>query len=85
MEFLPSVLRRHFAGKPVLSSRNVACFLWLLLDLATGYLPIPALPSLRPVKSLKNETIKVKKSVKKQGQTASYLHGSRMRRLPSLK
>ena len=27
MEFLRSFLRRHFAGKPVVSSRNVACFL----------------------------------------------------------
>ena len=27
MEFLPSFLRRHFAGKVVVASRNVGCFL----------------------------------------------------------
>ena len=29
MEFLRSFLRRHFAGKPVVASRNVGCFLRL--------------------------------------------------------
>ena len=29
MEFLPSFLRRHFAVKPVMESRNVGCFLRL--------------------------------------------------------
>ena len=29
MEFLRSFLRRHFAGKPVVASRNGACFLGL--------------------------------------------------------
>ena len=29
MEFLSSFLRRHFAGKPVVASRNVGCFLRL--------------------------------------------------------
>ena len=27
MEVLGSLLRRHFAGKPVVASRNVGCFL----------------------------------------------------------
>ena len=27
MEFLRSFLRRHFAGKPVVTLRNVVCFL----------------------------------------------------------
>ena len=31
MEFLRSFLRRHFAGKPVVASRNVGCFLRLPL------------------------------------------------------
>ena len=31
MEFLRSFLRRHFVGKPFLASRNVVCFLRLLL------------------------------------------------------
>ena len=30
MEFLRSFLRRHFAGKPLVASRNVGCFLRLL-------------------------------------------------------
>ena len=30
MEFLCSFLRRHFAGKPVVASRNVGCFLRLV-------------------------------------------------------
>ena len=85
MEFLRSVLRRHFAGKPVLSSRNVGCFLRLLVDLATGNLPIPALPSLTSVKSLKKtERTKVKRGAKK-GQIASHLQGTRMLSLSSLK
>ena len=29
MEFLRLFLRRHFAWKPVVASRNVGCFLWL--------------------------------------------------------
>ena len=29
MEFVRSFLRRHFAGKPVVASRNVSCFLRL--------------------------------------------------------
>ena len=29
MEFLRSSLRRHFAGKPVVTSRNFGCFLML--------------------------------------------------------
>ena len=29
VEFLHSFLKRHFAGKPVVASRNVNCFLWL--------------------------------------------------------
>ena len=29
MEFLRSFLRRHLAGKPVVASQNVGCFLWL--------------------------------------------------------
>ena len=32
MEFLRSLLRRHFAGKPLVASRNVVCFLRLDLD-----------------------------------------------------
>ena len=35
MEFLHSFLRRHFAGKPVVTSRNVGCFLGLLRNEAT--------------------------------------------------
>ena len=31
MEFLCSFLRRHFAGKPVVASQNVGCFLRLVL------------------------------------------------------
>ena len=31
MEFLRSFLRRHFAGKPLRASRNVVCFLRLVL------------------------------------------------------
>ena len=30
MEFLRSFLRLHFAGKPLVASRNVGCFLRLL-------------------------------------------------------
>ena len=36
MEFLRSFLRRHFVGKPFLASRNVVCFLRLLL-IATNF------------------------------------------------
>ena len=34
MEFLRLFLRRHFAGKPVLGSRNVGCFLRLVFHAA---------------------------------------------------
>ena len=33
MEFLRSFLRRHFAGKLVVASRNVGCFLRLYINL----------------------------------------------------
>ena len=35
MEFLHSFLRRHLAGKPVVASPNVGCFLRLVF--LTGY------------------------------------------------
>ena len=38
MEFLRSFLRRHFAGKPVVASRNVGCFLRLLKLAVSGNL-----------------------------------------------
>ena len=34
MDFLRLFLRRHFAGKPVLGSRNVGCFLRLVFHAA---------------------------------------------------
>ena len=40
MEFLRSFLRRHFAGKPVVASRNVVCFLWLKFFNAMRYVLI---------------------------------------------
>ena len=33
LEFLRSFLRRNFAGKPVVTSRNVGCFLMVTLKL----------------------------------------------------
>ena len=36
MEFLRSFLRGHFAGKPVLASCNVGCFLRLVFDTLQG-------------------------------------------------
>ena len=44
MEFLRSFLRRHFAGKPEVSSRNVGCF--LQLDFMTTLNEKPLLISL---------------------------------------
>ena len=42
MEFLYSFLRRHFAGKPVVASRNVGCFLRLLFQLLKIHIkPVP--------------------------------------------
>ena len=42
MEFLYSFLRRHFAGKPVMASRNVGCFLRLLFQLLKIHIkPVP--------------------------------------------
>ena len=42
MEFLRSFLRRHFAGKPVVASRNVGCF--LRLNLGTRLAPSSLCP-----------------------------------------
>ena len=48
MEFLRSFLRRHFAGKPVVASRNVGCFLRLrFVDTIT----LPAKHSLTTVET----------------------------------
>ena len=42
MEFLYSFLRRHFAGKPVVASRNVGCFLRLFFQLLKIHIkPVP--------------------------------------------
>ena len=42
MEFLYSFLRRHFAGKPVVASRNVGCFLSLFFQLLKVHIkPVP--------------------------------------------
>ena len=38
MEFLYSFLRRHFAGKPVVASRNVGCLLRLVFEVLTIFL-----------------------------------------------
>ena len=36
MEFLRSVIRCHFAGKPVVASQNIGCFLRLEVTLLGG-------------------------------------------------
>ena len=42
MEFLYSFLRRHFAGKPVVASQNVGCFLSLFFQLLKIHIkPVP--------------------------------------------
>ena len=42
MEFVYSFLRRHFAGKPVVASRSVGCFLRLLFQLLKIHIkPVP--------------------------------------------
>ena len=44
MEFLRSLLRRNFAGKPMIASRNVGCFLRLTLPTIHLVYPPPPLP-----------------------------------------
>ena len=44
MEFVRSFLRRHFAGKPAVTSRNVGCFLRLGKKQTTEEEPYCVLP-----------------------------------------